>query len=70
MTHQEYLKWCKDMAEHLEKYEYHFTNADHIRSMTDEELAYFLADAYTLGAIQEKCRAKAWERWLKEEVKT
>ena len=39
MTPQEYLDWCRDMSERLKKYEYHFTNADRIRNMTDEELA-------------------------------
>lgn len=45
------------------------TNADHIHNMTDEELSCFLANAYALGAIQEKCNSRAWLRWLKEEVK-
>lgn len=43
------------------------TNADFIRSMTDEELSFFLANAYALGAIQEKCGSKAWLKWLKQE---
>jgi len=45
------------------------TNAERIRRMSDDELACFLADAYALGAVQEKCSARAWKRWLTEEVK-
>lgn len=64
MTPQEYLDWCKDMSERLKKYEYHFTNADRIRSMTDDELVEFLYwDADGSGKSQEQ-----WLRWLKEEV--
>jgi hypothetical protein len=37
------------------------TNADRIRSMTDEELAYFMANI-------EPCRESAWLDWLKQEV--
>lgn len=39
------------------------TNADRIRSMTDEELAYFMANI-------EPCRESAWLDWLKQEVET
>ena len=37
------------------------TNADRIRAMTDEELAYFMANI-------EPCRESAWLDWLKQEV--
>lgn len=37
------------------------TNADRIRSMTDEELAYFMANI-------EPCRESAWLDWLKQEA--
>jgi hypothetical protein len=37
------------------------TNADRIRAMTDEELAYFMANI-------EPCRESAWLNWLKQEV--
>ena len=36
------------------------TNADRIRAMTDEELAYFMANI-------EPCRESAWLDWLREE---
>lgn len=54
------------------------TNADRIRSMTDEEIADFLCD---IGECDRRCPAKigdcifsdstcrqAWLEWLKEEV--
>lgn len=53
------------------------TNADRIRSMTDEELAKFIyeqADCFCQARFgdcirdEEHCR-KAWLKWLKEEVK-
>ena len=37
------------------------TNGDAIRAMTDEELAYFMANI-------EPCRESAWLEWLKQEV--
>ena len=37
------------------------TNADRIRSMTDEELAEFMANI-------EPCRESAWLDWLKQEA--
>ena len=37
------------------------TNADKIRAMTDEELAYFMANI-------EPCRESAWLDWLKQEA--
>jgi hypothetical protein len=37
------------------------TNADRIRAMTDEELAYFMANI-------EPCRESAWLDWLKQEA--
>jgi hypothetical protein len=37
------------------------SNADRIRSMTDEELAYFMANI-------EPCRESAWLDWLKQEA--
>ena len=42
------------------------TNADHIRSMTDEELAVWMAEcnAYGEGAI-----ASQWMPWLKQPYK-
>ena len=65
MTPQEYLDWCRDMSERLKKYEYHFTNADRIRSMTDEELLEFLYwEADGSGKTPEQ-----WISWLKQEVK-
>lgn len=54
------------------------TNADRIRSMTDEELAKWLNDmqgyAYNCGLIEARIseypnRNHAWLIWLKEEVK-
>ena len=36
-------------------------NADRIRAMTDEELAYFMANI-------EPCRESAWLEWLKQEA--
>ena len=78
MTPQEYLDWCKDMSERLKKYEYHFTNADRIRSMTDTELAEWLNDmqgySFSCGLIEARIseypnRYNAWLEWLKEEVK-
>ena len=78
MTPQEYLDWCKDMAERLQKYEYHFTNGDKIRSMTDRELSYLISDNVECNKA---CKAKkegclysdstciaAWLDWLKESV--
>ena len=53
------------------------TNADRIRSMTDEELAKFIyeqADCFCVARYgvcikdEDTCRA-AWLKWLKEEVK-
>lgn len=53
------------------------TNADRIRSMTDEELAKFIyeqADCFCAARYgvcikdEDTCRA-AWLKWLKEEVK-
>jgi hypothetical protein len=38
------------------------TNADRIRAMTDEELAYFMANI-------EPCRESAWLEWLRQEAK-
>lgn len=37
------------------------TNADRIRAMTDEELAYFMANI-------EPCRESAWLDWLRREA--
>ncbi len=37
------------------------SNADRIRAMTDEELAYFMANI-------EPCRESAWLEWLKQEA--
>lgn len=79
MTPQECLDWYKDMSELLKKYEYHFTNADRIRSMTDEELSSWINDhadcncrceAWKDGCMDSDstCMA-AWLEWLKEEVK-
>ena len=79
MTPQEYLDWCRDMSERLKKYEYHFTNADRIRSMTDEELSSWINDhadctcrceAWKNGCMDSDstCMA-AWLEWLKEKVK-
>ena len=51
------------------------TNADHIRAMTDEELAEeiidcVLADLFRLNVIGTKPNTKEeWLEWLKEEVK-
>lgn len=39
------------------------SNGDKIRRMTDEELAYFMANI-------EPCRESAWLDWLKEESKS
>ena len=77
MTPQEYLDWCRDMSERLKKYEYHFTNADRIRNMTDEEFAeWFLkiavcpCDAMNGGcALNDDTCRQAWLEWLIEEVK-
>lgn len=53
------------------------TNADRIRSMTDEELAKFMnnvqATAYNSGLLEMKiqgfpAKKDAWLEWLKEEV--
>ena len=86
---------CKEMREHGEcfyegtftrvKYDdcqyriQHITNADRIRAMTDEQLAYFLLAVkidYAGCAFpdHESCPAKGscydcWLEWLKEEVK-
>jgi len=48
----------------------HPSNFDYVRELSLEELACFFANAYVLGAIQERYNAKAWKRWLQEEVKT
>ena len=76
MTPQEYLDWCRDMSERMKKYEYHFTNADRIRSMTDEELGKLLNEFghCPLSRIEDDCRSydrcrDCWIDWLKEEVK-
>lgn len=54
------------------------TNADRIRSMTDEELAEWLNDmqgySFSCGLIEARIseyqnRYNAWIKWLKEEVK-
>ena len=79
MTPQEYLDWCRDMSERLKKYEYHFTNADRIRSMTDAELAEWFgmsermcpdgfSETIDCDACPEVCTGH-WLLWLKEEVK-
>ena len=81
MTHQEYLDWCKDISERMKKvdflYEYHFTNADRIRIMTDDELAKWLNDmqgySFNCGLLEARIseypnRYKAWLEWLKEEA--
>ena len=56
------------------------TNADRIRSMSDEELALWLArftdcgecpiNAYPHCTTSEESCACRWHEWLKEEVKT
>lgn len=76
MTPQEYLDWCKDMSERMKKYEYHFTNADRIRSMTDEELASVITDDWceiVCSGTDYLCNDGTCEqhvlKWLKEEVK-
>lgn len=51
---------CDFYEEVREKY-IHRTNADRIRTMTDEELAYFMANI-------EPCRESVWLEWLKLEV--
>ena len=74
MTPQEYLDWCRDMSERMKKYEYHFTNADRIRNMTDEELSAFLCN---MGQECDQCIATDYCSlghtgmldWLKKEVK-
>lgn len=58
------------------------TNADHIRTMTDEELTIFLAETSRCSEwcnLYEKCKTKThdsysvcletWYEWLKEEYK-
>ena len=74
MTPQEYLDWCRDMSERLKKYEYHFTNADRIRSMTDEELADLLSGENIYPwCLKEPCPEECREcilSWLKEEEET
>lgn len=52
------------------------TNADYIRAMTDKQLAAWLGGHITCvrcpvkhRVVEESC-CEAWERWLKEEVKT
>lgn len=73
MTPQEYLDWCRDMSERLKKYEYHFTNADRIRSMTDDGLADLLSGENIYPwCLKEPCSEECREcilSWLKEEVK-
>ena len=46
------------------------TNADRIRSMTDEELANFLIDVASRGGIQTESGIARWTLidWLKQEV--
>lgn len=75
MTPQEYLDWGRDMSERMKKYEYHFTNADRIRSMTDEELASFLctiSNCCVGNCLGEKhCsfdNGNGYLEWLKEEA--
>lgn len=46
------------------------TNADHIRSMTDEELAEYLANiCYDLWKMFVTDPKKMWLDWLREECK-
>lgn len=50
------------------------TNADYIRSMTDEELAEFFTFCDSCVIFKDECRAKGyackqrWIDWLKQEV--
>lgn len=49
------------------------TNADRIRAMTDEELAYFIAECVVECPALSDCTAEnfcegAWLAWLKKEV--
>ena len=70
-------KDCENCKHYHNKYMY--TNADHIRAMTDEELADFFEDWFACNISRQGCRAnwkycgldckKAWLVWLKEEVK-
>ena len=64
--------WYKDMSELLKKYEYHFTNADRIRCMTDEELADLLSGENIYPwCLKEPCPEECREcilSWLKEEA--
>ena len=67
--------WYKEMSELLKKYEYHFTNADRIRCMTDEELGKLLNEFghCPLSRIEDDCRSydrcrDCWIDWLKEKA--
>lgn len=44
------------------------TNADHIRSMTDEELAEWVWSAECAGRAYGPMGKKAWLDWLKQEA--
>lgn len=52
-------KDCENCEQYHSKYKP--SNADHIRAMSDEELAYFMANI-------EPCRESAWLEWLKQEA--
>lgn len=45
------------------------TNADKIRSMTDEELADFLQDIANFGGVNGLQKIMTWIEWMKQEVK-
>ncbi len=45
------------------------SNADRIRSMSDEELAEFLQDVAMQGGIELGGRLTTWLDWMKEEAK-
>lgn len=64
MTAETSRKIAERILEHCEK---HKTNADRIRSMTDEELAAFMAEeteSYLSGA------GNKWLDWLRQEAET
>ena len=42
------------------------TNADHIREMTDEELADFLQNIAMFGGIDGLKKIMTWSEWIKE----
>ena len=47
------------------------TNADRIRSMTDEELADMLQDVATFGGVETNCdKLITWLDWLKQECES